>query len=65
MKRTLKVEHILIFSIRVRAEIRVLGPRPLLEQSPLLELLGNPGNPGKSENSNPVESSEHLHKYGS
>ena len=28
------------FSIRVRAEIRVLGPRPLLEQSPLLELLG-------------------------
>ena len=28
------------FFIRVRAEIRVLGPRPLLEQSPLLEILG-------------------------
>ena len=40
MKGTLQAEHILNFSIRVRAEIRLWGPSPLLEQSPLLELLG-------------------------
>ena len=41
MKRTLQAEHILIFSVRVKAEIRLWGPGPLLEQGPLLELLGH------------------------
>ena len=40
MRRTLLAEHILNFSVRVRAEIGLWGPGPLLEQSPLLELLG-------------------------